>query len=153
MKISKAVPEDYEELHILEQEWVKEGISPLMTGYNKKDFVKEMKNSTVFLAKKNNKIIGYLTCKIRTAKEDNSVHSIKKGTKYADIDSLYVKKNYRNKKVGTALLKHCLKELEKAGYERTILSADSKEMDKLIKFYEKHGFKVLFTRMMLVNKK
>ena len=39
--------------------------------------------------------------------------------------------------------------LKKAGYKRIILSADSKEWVKLVRFYEKQGFKVLYTQMML----
>lgn len=153
MKIKEAKINDCKELSELEKEWSKEKISPLMVCNNEKELIKELKNSSIFLIKINNKIVAYLVCKIRTAKETERVHDIKKGEKYADIDSIYVKKNYRNKGLGSKLLKHCLKKIKKAGYKRIILSADSTEMNKLVNFYEKHGFKTLFTRMMKKNGK
>ncbi len=148
MKIRLARVKDYDELHALEQEWVREGISPFMSNTTRDEFYKEMRSASVFVAV-DERIIGYLVCKIRVAKEDNTMHSIKKGDKYADIDSLYVLAKHRGRGIGTKLLKHCLKELERVGYKSIILSADSKEMNRLVNFYKKNGFKVVFTRMML----
>ena len=148
MKIRKALKKDYNALHSLEAEWFNEGISPGSVRNTMVEFIKDMENSTVFVAEENNELLAYMVCKIRKAEEDNNVHKIKKGEDYADIDSIYVKKNYRNKGIGSELVNQCMKELKKHGYKKIILSADSKELNKLVRFYEKHGFKVLFTRMM-----
>lgn len=149
MKVELASKKDYTELYELNEEWVSEGISPYAFHESKSGFFKTLNQSSVYVAREGNEIIGFLTCRIRLAREDNKVHNIKKGEEYADLDSLYVKEEYRSKSVGTKLLKKCLDDVKKAGYKRIILSADSKKMSELIKFYKRQGFKVLFTRMML----
>jgi ribosomal protein S18 acetylase RimI-like enzyme len=149
MKVREADKSDYDEIFELEQEWFNEGMSPGLENPIKKEFFKEMNKSTVIIAIGKNKIIGYLICKIRKAGEDNYVHKIKKGEEYADLDSLYIKKKFRGKGVGKELVKNCFKKVKEAGYKKVIVSADSKELNKLVKFYMKLGFKPLFTRLMV----
>lgn len=149
MIVEEASEKDWDELYNLNKIWITEGISPYALDETKKEFFETLKQSSVYSAIINDKIIGFLICRIRKAGEGERIHNVKKGEEYADLDSVYVRKEYRSKGVGNALLSKCINDVKKAGYKRIIVSADSKELNKLVKFYGKHGFKMLFTRMML----
>lgn len=57
------------------------------------------------------------------------------------IYSLAVKKQYRNKGVGSILLKKALEELKKRGCLKVNLQVEG-DNSKIVTFYEKNGFKV-----------
>ena len=140
---------DFKEFLLLNNEWYTERVSQSAIKHSEYSMKKELKNSTVFLAFDAKILAGFLVCKVRVAKETNNVHNLVEGEKYVDLDSVYVRKGYRDKGLGTKLLKHFLTEIKRVGYKKIIVSADSVNMSKLVHFYEKQKFKVLFTRLML----
>jgi len=151
--ILKATRKDYKELYSLNKEWFDEKISPKTIDWSENQFFRQLDRSTTYVAKDKDGIIGFIMMKSRIAKEDDAMHNVIKGEKYIDLDSMFVKRKFRNKGVGTKLLKHAIKEVKRVGYKRIILSADSKKMNKLVKFYEKQGFETLFVRLMLETRK
>ena len=56
-------------------------------------------------------------------------------------------KDQRKKRSGSLLLKSLLAAAKKDGYFHVFLSADSGELNNLIKFYESQGFKRVYLRM------
>src|SRR3990167_1097526 len=56
----------------------------------------------------------------------------------SEIDKLYVAKNFKNRGVGTALLKAALAKLHTMGFNRTVVRSLTKNQDA-VKFYEKNG--------------
>ncbi|VVB75251.1 Mycothiol acetyltransferase [Candidatus Tiddalikarchaeum anstoanum] len=149
LNIREATQSDFKQLLDLNNEWFDEGISPGTLKESEYSFRKEFKNSTFFIAEVNSEIIGFLKCRVKIAKEDSKIHHISEGEKYVDLDSVFIKKNFRNKGIGTKLLKYCIANVRRVGYKKVIASADSKNLQKLVKFYERQGFKTLFTRMLL----
>lgn len=58
------------------------------------------------------------------------------------LHHLAVKKEYRNQKIGSTLVKKCLKKISEEGIKKcNIFILD--ENDKGMKFWEKNGFKIL----------
>ncbi len=139
---------DYKNIYLLNRLWHHEGISPFSFDPPYDEYLEILKNSTTLVAEKDGEIVGFLICKGLVAEHDSYIHGFKKGDRYANIDSLYVVKKDRGKGIGTKLLNECMAILKKAGYKKVIVSADSREIDKLVKFYKDNGFEMLFVRLM-----
>jgi ribosomal protein S18 acetylase RimI-like enzyme len=148
MEISMANDElDAKEIYALYSTWANEKISPKTPKITFKELKETLKKSTTFLAKIEGKMAGFLICKIKKSKEDTIMYHLKKGENYAEIDSIYVLKNYRKKGIGKELILFCKKELKKNGYKKIIVLADSSNLKNLMDFYEKNGFNPLFASM------
>lgn len=141
MKIRKARKEDLNEIVELEKGWEKERISWGVKHSTKKDLLNHIKKDFVYIAEIDGKPIGYGIGKIGKAKEDRDWAGLKKRQQYGWIDGVYVKKSYRKRGFGKLLMKNLLKDFQKAKIKLVLLKADSKELKKLINFYERLGFK------------
>jgi ribosomal protein S18 acetylase RimI-like enzyme len=138
---------DFKELFNLYNNWALEKISPKTVKITSKEFKEQLKKSTTFIAKENNEIRGFLMCKIKKSTEDTIMYKLKKNEKYAEIDSIFIKKNYRKKGLGSKLVKFCKEELKKQENKKIIVLADSITPKELIDFYKKNDFKTLFVSM------
>lgn len=63
---------------------------------------------------------------------------------YCELNNLCVKPEYRHKKIGDELLKHCILNAKKLGYVKINIGI-VEENTKLRKWYECHGFKHINT--------
>lgn len=148
MKIIIAgIKKDAPQIHGLYSEWVNEKVSPKTLPITIEELRNQMKKSTVFLAKEKNELMGFLICKIKKSAENTNMYHLKKGETYAELDSMYIKKNHRKKGLGKALINACKTELKKHGHKKIIVFADSIKPRELMGFYEKNGFKTLFVSM------
>ena len=127
IKIYFATIKDLENICALEKEWKMEKISPNMLLTTKKVLQKIINDNNVFVAKDNNKIIGYLLFKLHKTN--------------CNLDAIYIQKGYRKKSVGTKLMKHFLSLGKIKKCKTLFLHADSIKENKLISFYNKFGFK------------
>ncbi|HLI46812.1 MAG TPA: GNAT family N-acetyltransferase [Geobacterales bacterium] len=92
--------------------------------------------NSIIVAEDEGKIIGYSLFNI------NASEPFKVRTKWAYISDLFVEKEYRGRKIGTALLNYI---------ERISLEKNSKKMRLLVwkdnenalKFYEKNGYRIV----------
>ena len=138
---------DSEKIHELYAEWSAEKVSPKTLPLTLKELAEQLKKSTTFIAKEADELVGFLICKIKKSKEDTIMYHLKKGEEYAELDSIYIKKNHRKKGIGTALINSCRAELKKHNYKKLIVLADSIKPKELMSFYEKNGFETLFVSM------
>ena len=138
---------DAKEIYELYSNWAAEKISPKTPKITFKELKETLKKSTAFVAKDKGKIAGFLICKIKKSKENTIMYKLKKGEEYAEIDSIYVLKDYRKKGIGKELILACKKELKNNGYKKIIVLADSSNLKQLMDFYEKNGFNPLFASM------
>jgi len=123
MKIRKVRKEDIEDLVKLDREANKEIAwwNPL----KKKDFLKFLKNKNcLYVAERDNKVVGY--------------QSAKKEGKILILEDIYVKKEFRNKKIATSLIKEIILGNKKSGIAQIKFNCP----ERLRKFYENLGFKV-----------
>ena len=91
------------------------------------------KNSAVFLALINKKIVGYILCKII----DAEIYS--KDKKLAFLEDMFVVKEHRSSGIGTMLVNEFLKWEKLKGVKRATVTVSIKNK-KAINFYRKAGF-------------
>lgn len=91
------------------------------------------KNSAVFLALIEEKIIGYILCKII----DAEIYA--KNKKIAFLEDMFVMKKYRGSGIGTMLIKEFIKWEKSKDMKRATVTVSIKNK-KAIDFYRKAGF-------------
>jgi GNAT superfamily N-acetyltransferase len=142
--------DDAKDLARLEKVWEKEGISPGMAGaMSAAKFVKEANKFICFIAEDLGEVIGYALGYKKKYDGTRTVLYLKKGEAYLELDSLYILKAYRRKKVGARLVIRLIAEAKDQGFKSIHLGADSKKQADLVSFYEKFGFEAYYTRMKL----
>ncbi len=134
--------EDIPKLMELDKKWDEENITWNFSKLTKKEFQENITNNITLVAEENNKIVGYFLA--TREKATSSKHTIKKNQKYLDIDSIYVVKKYRDKNIGSKFMKYFFKIAKNENYKIIKVAASSVDINSLIKFYEKQGFKPLF---------
>jgi ribosomal protein S18 acetylase RimI-like enzyme len=123
MKIRRAIKQDLKELVKLDKEANKE--IKWWTPLKESDFLKFLKEGNLlFVADENNLIVGYQSAKIPE--------------KTLILEDIYIKKEFRNKKIATKLIKKTI--LEGKKYRAKQIRFNCPE--RLRKFYEELGFKV-----------
>lgn len=92
------------------------------------------KNNIIFIAKDNNKIVGYIYCKIDSI-EDGPTSNLE-----ALIDGLYVEKEYRNQGIATKLINFAINWAKEKNVKNIYLNVLEKNKDAINLYYKK-GFK------------
>lgn len=72
---------------------------------------------------------------------------IPQGKRYIEIDEVYVHPEYRSAGVGHQLVDRLLTEAESEGIRRSVVYSASKQLEKIVGFYRKHGFQMWFVKM------
>jgi len=147
--VRKYEEKDAEALAKLDKIWKQEKISVGMRPRTAKEVIKHFKKEICFVAEINNKIIGYACGEKKVYNRKKKLFYLKKGEKYVGLHSLYVLKPYRKQKVGRKLILALIKEAKKQNLSSIHLIADSKNQEKLVSFYKKCGFSIVFTRLKL----
>jgi len=123
-KDKKAISELYYELHPVEEKENKE--KGLLVPIEKSKI-----KPILLVAEENNQIVGFVWA-----------HFIQYGFfKYGTIDELFVKKEFRGKGIGTALLKKVIQKLENLKVKIIVVDTD-KDNKEAIRLYKKVGFKL-----------
>lgn len=97
-----------------------------------------IKNTILFLAYRDNEVIGFC---------DTLVYTNVSGLKTGYINILAVKKKYRGKGVGSALLCKTIEELYRLGYQNIYLDS----IPGLEKYYSRRGFKIIVREVSLLT--
>lgn len=143
MKFRRATAEDCEDILKLQKQWAAEDIT-----YGFKAEALETLETKIrclsYIAEAEDEIIGFLTASIREAK---ALAVMKAGEKYIEIEDIYVSGKYRDQGIGSKLIETVLEEASKQGIERAMVYSASKDMDNIIAFYRKHGFKSWYIEM------
>jgi len=141
MNIRKANEQDVNALARLDSEWKSEGISSGFVPRSRLGFLKAIKNDIVFVAEAD-KVIGYILGVIKLNRKAR--YYLGKNEPYMLLDSVYVLKGYRNKKVGNRLVKALITESRKRKIKTIMAVADNINVEKIIAFYKHIGFDPLF---------
>jgi ribosomal protein S18 acetylase RimI-like enzyme len=62
------------------------------------------------------------------------------GEPYVEIENVYVHPDFRHRHIGGPLLERLMAVAAHQGIQRFVVSSTSKEMDKMLQFYRRHGF-------------
>ena len=127
----KIIPteEEIEELILLSKNWEEENITYGYRENTKEDIIDKM----VFIAKEDNKIIGYIFAKEGISKNYRSV--IPDDEAYFGIEEIYVIKDKRSFGVGKALIDFAKSFAKDKGYKYIMLSTSTKDWNKILDFY------------------
>ncbi len=149
MKIRKATIKDVNEIFNLEKEWLKEGISWGLVPPKKKEIRDEIKKIIWYIADENNKIIGFIQGEIVKSDGIRPAFNIKKGQHYGELHQIYISKKFRGENVGTLLINKLLDHFKKEKLKIVKLKAQSKNLQSLINYYKKFGFKERLADMIM----
>ena len=69
------------------------------------------------------------------------------GQTYFEVDAIYVANEYRNSSTGGMLLNGLLEAARHNGIERSLVYSATKDLDRILGFYRRHGFKNWYVRM------
>ncbi|SDN05732.1 N-acetylglutamate synthase, GNAT family [Paenibacillus sp. yr247] len=141
--IRKATENDLSKVAKLSELWVAEAITYGL-GANTVELLRNNIGEYFWVAEINSEVVGYITGSIH---ESDGLAVIEKGERYLEIDEVYAHPDYRNENVGHMMVDKLLQTAELNGITRSIVYSASKQWQKIIRFYEKHGFKMWFVQM------
>jgi len=139
MIIRKAVIRDLDEIFSLSESWMANEGHPAYLTFTKQWIKNNIVKGNILVAVDKGLIIGHTLGSVYKAKK-KCYYGLNKGDDYFLLDSLYVKPDYRNKNVGTLLLKRVEKQALKKGVVFIRLSALSKNIIKTVSFYLKNNY-------------
>ncbi len=140
IKIRKMKHEDISGVFQLENLWKEEEISYIFEPFTEEYFVQSMTkfNDYHLVAVDNNQVVGYINGFIDN---NGDKRVFNKNEEFLMIENLYVREEYRNKKIGGLLIEQIMSNARKNGITRFAVSTDTKDMKSILRFYENHGFK------------
>ena len=129
--IEKIIPnkDEINELIELSKEWEEENIT---FGY-RKNSEEDIIDKTIFLAKENKEILGYIFAKEGISKNYGSV--MKDGEAYFGIEEIYVKSDKRCLGLGKDLMDYAKRYAKENGYKYIFLCTSTKNWNKILDFY------------------
>ena len=129
----------------LENLWEKENLSYMFEPITQKEFIATMKKFQDYhlVAVDTEMLVGYINGTIR--KDENK--RVFRNEPFLMIENIFVKSEYRNKKVGSSLLKTILNIARKNGILKFQVSTDARNMKSVLRFYESHGFKPFYVQL------
>jgi ribosomal protein S18 acetylase RimI-like enzyme len=89
------------------------------------------------VAESNQQIVGYAH---GTVQHNKPVEVIPEQETYLEIENIYVKPDFRNEDIGGKLLERLFEIAKQTGIQQFLVSTASKETDKILAFYRRHGF-------------
>ena len=137
--IRECTHHDLESIFQLDQLWDGENIAYVFTYESREDFITDFERFQKYflVAENEGQIVGYANGSVRVNK---TVAILPKQEMYLEIENIYVLPEYRNRRVGGDLLEKLLKVAEQNGIKRFFVSTVTKDMDRILRFYQDHGF-------------
>jgi ribosomal protein S18 acetylase RimI-like enzyme len=96
------------------------------------------------VAETDSQIIGYVN---GTVLINEKVEVLPKQETYLEIENIYVQPEFRNQHVGGALIEQLLATAEQNGIKRFSVSTVTKDMDRILRFYRRYGFKPWYVEL------
>jgi ribosomal protein S18 acetylase RimI-like enzyme len=122
----------------LDSQWEQEDIAHNFTPVSREEFLTALKRfPTYFLvAESDGGLMGYIQGVVR----HRWVAVLPDGEPYVEIEQVYVHPDFRHRDIGGQLLERLFAVAAHQGIQRFVVSSTSKEMDKILQFYRRHGF-------------
>lgn len=135
--IRKFSIKDVDEVYGMLTKWSGEKITYGLVAGKKKDLAKRTRYY-FFVAEMNGIITGFVYGSVRTSK---GLAVMPTGEKYLEVEEIYVKPGFRNKNIGSELLKYIIQNARSKGIKKFFIYSATKDLDRILKFYRRHGFK------------
>jgi GNAT superfamily N-acetyltransferase len=143
INVRNAMDNDLIKVVKLSELWVSESITYGL-GANTEELLRKYIGDYFWMAEVDSNVVGYIN---GTVHESDGLAVIEEGECYLEVDEVYVHPDYRSDNIRHAMVDKLLQTAESNGVTRAIVYSASKQWQKIIGFYEKHGFKMWFVQM------
>ncbi|MBI1882128.1 MAG: GNAT family N-acetyltransferase [Chloroflexi bacterium] len=140
--IRECTCDDIDEVYQLDAYWAQEDITHGFIPGSREEFIDSLNQfkSYFLVAEIDGRIIGYTNSSVHISK---GLAVIPKGEQYLEIDNIYVKPEFRNRRVGRILIDSLLQVAAYNKIKRFLVHSATKDMDRILDFYRSHGFKTM----------
>ena len=138
--IRECTHRDIESIFELDKLWDEEGVAYFFTYGSREDFIADFERFQKYflVAESDGQIVGYVNGSVLV---NDKVEVLPKQETYLEIENIYVRPEFRNQHVGGDLLEQLLAIAEQNGIKRFVVSTITKDMDRILRFYRRYGFK------------
>ena len=136
---------DVNEVTRLQAEWAEENITYGQTPASAQEIAGKL-GPFFYVALSDSRISGFV---YGTERVSEGLAVIPKGERYLEIDELYVRPEFRNRGLGGTLMEALVRAARDRGIERFKAYSASKEFDRILAFYRRHGFRPWYAEMFL----
>ncbi|MBD3922134.1 GNAT family N-acetyltransferase [Paenibacillus sp. PR3] len=132
--VRRAEASDYMTLSRLSESWESENITYGL----KANAIEDLESAEIWVADEEGLIAGYLLGEVRNNKGLAVFEETDEA--YFEIEEIYVHPAHRSKGYGSALIQHVTELMNQRGITRMTVSTANKNWQKVMAFYQKHGF-------------
>lgn len=127
---------DLSKIMLLQQELAQEDIIYGLVPASEEDLDEKL-GDYFLIAELNNEIVGFCYGSMH---ESDGLAVIPKGETYLEVDDVYVKAGSRDQGIGGKLLDALVAKAQVNNIKRFLVYSASKDTDKILDFYRRHGF-------------
>lgn len=139
MKVRRAEVGDIPAIMGMSGEWTKCDSHPSFHPDTERSITRSVNKQYTIIAEEAGMPAGYLIANVYKSKK-RKYYGLKNNQKYLYVFALYTKKEYRNKRVASKLLKNVYDYARTKNIKYVLLTAVSNKPCKLINFYTRKGF-------------
>ena len=137
--IRECTSADIEKVMELDRDWAAEDSTYGYVAESAEGFADRL--GTYFLVTEvQDSIVGFAYGSVRVSE---GMAVLPAGQTYFEVDAIYVTTEYRNSGIGGMLLNGLLEAARHNGIERSLIYSATKDLDRILRFYRRHGFKEL----------
>jgi GNAT superfamily N-acetyltransferase len=127
----------------LSEKWASEGITHGLAANSFADIEGRM-GEYFLVAFHDQEIVGYIFGAVHVSE---GLAVIPAEEKYLEIDEVYIQPEHRRSGIGHQLVDSILAEAKSNGVSKAIVYSATKQWQDMVRFYEKHDFKMWFVQM------
>ena len=121
----------------MQERWAEENITYGFSPANRVDLAERL-GSYFSVAEISDEIVGFCYGSAHVS-EDLAIFP--PGEQYLEVDDIYVIPEFRNRDVGSALLKALVHTAQENGVQRFLVYSATKDFQRIVSFYQDHGFR------------
>lgn len=146
VRVRECKREDLDSILRLDQLWDEEGAAYVFTYVSRAELSAEFErfHQYFLVAEHDGQLIGYINGSVRL---NEKVEVLPQRETYLEIENIYVRPEYRDRHVGGDLIEQLLAIAEQNGIKRFVVSTVTKDMDRILRFYERYGFKPWYVEL------
>jgi ribosomal protein S18 acetylase RimI-like enzyme len=131
--------QDIDAILQLDSRWEQEQIAHDFTPVSRHEYIKNLERFPAYflVAESGGGLVGYIQGAVRLRKW---VAVLPEQEPYVEIEQVYVHPDFRHRHIGGQLMERLFAVAAHHGIQRFVVSSTSKEMDKILHFYRRHGF-------------
>ena len=144
--IRECTLQDIEDILQLDRQWDQENIAFEFIDVSREEFIADLERFQPYflVATSDEEIVGYINGSVRLSQ---GVAVIPEQEQYLEIENIYVKPAFRNRQIGSKLMDRLLEVAAQNGIEKFVVATVSKDMDKVLNFYRRYGFKLWYVQL------